>query len=89
MPPGSGPIAVSPPFFGKMRLYSSQSIAIDSAWRSLRFLACCSGVSPLPTTGSSQLKPRYQLEMSTVRGSWKPFSVYSRVTSSESCISIR
>ena len=26
----------------------------------MRFFACCAGVSPLPTTGSSMLKPRYQ-----------------------------
>ncbi len=36
MPAGSGLIAVSPAFFGKIFEYSSQSIAIEIAWRSLR-----------------------------------------------------
>jgi hypothetical protein len=35
------------------------------------------GVSPLPTTGSSQLKPMYQLFASIVVGSLMPFSRYS------------
>ena len=47
---------------------------MDSAWRSLRFFSICSGVAPLPTTGSSQLKPMYQLDASTVVGSRMPLS---------------
>jgi hypothetical protein len=41
-------MAISPPSSGKMRVYSSQSIAMDSAWRSLRLRCCCSGVAALP-----------------------------------------
>ncbi len=51
------------------------------ACRSLRFFSSCSGVSPLPTTGSSQLKPMYQLAVSTVVGSLMPCSRYSRALS--------
>ncbi|CFN78218.1 Uncharacterised protein [Bordetella pertussis] len=43
------------------------------AWRSLRLRSCCAGVSPFPTTGSSQLKPMYQLEVSTVVGRRMPW----------------
>ncbi len=57
MPPGSGLIAVSPAFLGKIFEYSSQSIAIEIAWRSLRLRSRCSGVSPQPIVGSSMLKP--------------------------------
>ena len=57
MPCGSGLIAVSPAFFGKIFEYSSQSMAIAMAWRSLRLRAFFSGVSPMPMTGSSMLKP--------------------------------
>ncbi|MNI43692.1 hypothetical protein D3C73_980310 [compost metagenome] len=46
------------------------------AWRSLRFFSACSGVSPLPTTGSSQLNPMYQLAVSTVVGRRMPCSRY-------------
>ena len=56
---------------------SSQSMAIDSACRSLRLRSAWAGVSPLPTTGSSQLKPMYQLFASIVVGSLMPFSRYS------------
>ena len=61
-------------------------MAIDSAWRSLRLRSACSGVSPLPTTGSSQLKPMYQLLASIVVGSLMPFSRYSFSFSFESPI---
>ena len=55
----------------------------------MRFFNCCSGVSPLPTTGSSQLKPRYQLLMSVVWGNWKPRLSKNFLTSSESSASAR
>ena len=56
MPGGSGPIAVLPAFLGKTLEYSSQSMAIEIAWRSLRLRAFCSVLSPSPMTGSSMLK---------------------------------
>ena len=46
MPLGSEPWAVAPAFCGKILEYSSQSIAIEMAWRSARFLTSCSGVAP-------------------------------------------
>ena len=64
-------------------------MAIDSAWRRARLRRCCSGVSPLPTTGSSQLNPRYQFWGSMLRGNRIPRASNRRRTSSESFASAR
>ena len=65
-------------------------MAIEIAWRSLRLRSRCSGVSPMPITGSSMLKPMIPAgDVRKTRQAEALVLVLRRRTSSESCIATR
>src|SRR5512135_1514342 len=102
MPGGMGDCAAMPRPLAKMEINSSQSTAMEIAWRSFLAFSGLQGeslrLSPLPlgeglgdgalfefshappTTGSSQLNPRYMVEVATEVESAMPCLFIASVT---------